>query len=706
MTKYGRLLTVFLLASAFHLAKASIVCATAATPALVRAEGLTEQLGDILLSCTGAPGDRLNTSLIVSLSVNVTSRLSAGNSLPDVALTTDTGVVPGVTPILVAANAVGFGGIGLTVPASGEVFLRVTNLRGAVGSENLSNPVPITAWLSSELLLTNAHLTVGVPQRALLSSSDVATVTCTGSPAPSTITMSGLFAAGTQVSSTRVTEGFPGSFAAKQPNTDSGMRIVVRYAGFPQGARLFVPDVVAGSDAVEPTAGGDLVLPASGGQFASTAAGSLLLARVPNTDANGAGGAPVFTPGPVGSPTVSFDAASEVNLVNGAGMVVYEVVSANLLVREESAQLPTFVALAPTGNGDFVAPATVAVTLGPVSTVAVADATDPVPRFVAAPPPPDCAALGDCAVFPKLSLDQTALAFAATAGSGTQTKIVYVENTGGGEIAWNATVAYQSGNGWISLFLEPNVPPASGFVEVSVHPQTLVPGTYQATLTVDAGPTAGTQTIPITLTVNAPGVETPQVTSVVNAASLAASPIAPGSLASVLGSWLNGKSMSVTFDGLAAKLLYTGASQIYLQVPLALGVQTSAQMIVAVDGAVSAPVNVALTPISPGIFANGVLNQDDSLNSATNPARVGTVMEIFATGLPSPDAGTMSVIIGGREVTSLDFAGPWPGWYGIEQVNVRIPSDLGGMTTNLAVCGMIATTGQKMCSPPVKVTLR
>ena len=79
--------------------------------------------------------------------------------------------------------------------------------------------------------------------------------------------------------STRVTEGFADSFAPKSDpqnlNADTGTRICVQYSGFPAGARLFVPTVVAGSDATQPTAGGDLGLTASGGKYTPGSPSSL-----------------------------------------------------------------------------------------------------------------------------------------------------------------------------------------------------------------------------------------------------------------------------------------------------------------------------------------------------------------------------------------------------------------------------------------------
>jgi hypothetical protein len=54
---------------------------------------------------------------------------------------------------------------------------------------------------------------------------------------------------------------------------------------------------------------------------------------------------------------------------------------------------------------------------------------------------------------------------------------------------WTATVTYLSGSGWL------DISPASGVDDGSIrlvaHPESLESGTYQATLTVDAGPLTG-----------------------------------------------------------------------------------------------------------------------------------------------------------------------------------------------------------------------
>ena len=102
-------------------------------------------------------------------------------------------------------------------------------------------------------------------QAGMLASMSDAGISCYGSPSPDTFDLPSLFAAGTAFSSTRVTEGFASSFEARSTGTDTGTRFLVKYSGFPTTTRLFIPDVVAGSDALQPTSGGDLNMPAGGG---------------------------------------------------------------------------------------------------------------------------------------------------------------------------------------------------------------------------------------------------------------------------------------------------------------------------------------------------------------------------------------------------------------------------------------------------------
>ena len=110
---------------------------------------------------------------------------------------------------------------------------------------------------------------------------------------------------------------------------------------------------------------------------------------------------------------------------------------------------------------------------------------------------------------------------------------------------------------------------------------------------------------------------------------------------------------------------------------------------------------VQLASMAPAIFPGAVLNQDYSVNSVTAPARVGSVIQVFATGLSG--AGAITAQIHDRMVTVPYYGGPAPGLTGVQQVDIVVPGDLPAMTTDVYVCGYIAD--RKVCSAPARVTL-
>jgi len=662
-------------------------------------------MGDILISCNGGPpGGVVGGNLTVFLSVNVTNKLA--NNFTDVQMTVDTGSGP--VPANVSArpfgvNGVVFNGLSFTLSGSGQANLRISNLRG--DASHVSGPqqqiYANLAFNQQDPAFSSVQFTVGIAEPGLLTQSSSSQVRCKGSPLPSTITFASLLARGTSFFSTRLTEGFASAFVPKDPLSDTGTRVMVRYSGFPAGARLFVPDYLAGSSAVEPTAGGDLGLAASGGQYAPGVGGSLLLIRVTGADETGAGGT-LAHPIP-GTGTTAFTSASEVTLANGAGNVVYEVVDSNNTIRE-SAQLPTFVGVLPnSGGGNVVADAKVS--FAPLSTVNVVS-TAPVPRFADVQPQSDCAALGDCdaSYFPKLFVDSPPLNFTSPANAGIQIKYVRVLNNGGGFLNWTSSVAYQSGAGWLTA--DPASATNNATLFVTMHPDKVGPGTYEATITVDAGPLAGSKALPVTLNVTSgSGAGAPVIGAVVNAATFQPGPLVAGSLGTIMGSNLGGQSVSVKFDAVPARLLYTGATQINLQVPAELALKTTAQMIVTVDGQ-SAAQTVGLALVSPAIFNPGILNQDNTVNNAAHPADLGSVIQIFATGLLSPGSGTITARIAGRDIPTPSYAGPAPGIPGLQQVNLIIPADLSAGPTSVQVCALGADPNQPVCSPQATVFLQ
>jgi uncharacterized protein (TIGR03437 family) len=158
----------------------------------------------------------------------------------------------------------------------------------------------------------------------------------------------------------------------------------------------------------------------------------------------------------------------------------------------------------------------------------------------------------------------------------------------------------------------------------------------------------------------------------------------------------------VTFNGLPSQVLFSNDTQINLLVPAALAGKTSAQVIVTVDGAASAPLTVNLSPFAPGIFANGIMNQDYSVNSAKQPAAPGSVIQVYATGLSG--TGVITAKIGSEVVTKPYYAGPAPGFVGLQQIDLILPSELAGNSVNVSVCGGPTAT-QVVCSPSVAVVI-
>jgi len=170
--------------------------------------------------------------------------------------------------------------------------------------------------------------------------------------------------------------------------------------------------------------------------------------------------------------------------------------------------------------------------------------------------------------------------------------------------------------------------------------------------------------------------------------------LAPGSLASLFGSGL-GDRLGITVGGRSAFLLFSSPFQANLQIPFGLAPGPHPVEVASAFGA--ARFNVTLEEAAPGIFllppsAAAVLNQDGTLNAVLNPARRGTVLQVFTTGLgpvaPALDTGrpapasplsraaaAVTATLDNRPAQVL-FAGLAPGFIGLCQANVLVPPSL------------------------------
>ena len=132
---------------------------------------------------------------------------------------------------------------------------------------------------------------------------------------------------------------------------------------------------------------------------------------------------------------------------------------------------------------------------------------------------------------------------------------------------------------------------------------------------------------------------------------------------------------TIRFNAIPAPLIYTSATQVAAQVP-DMFLVSQAQVTVTFEGRTSAPLPIQVAGVSPGVFtldASGkgqavALNQDGSLNTASNPAKVGDVISLFVTGLRQGD-GPLTVMIGGAAIVpstkSLSS--------GVLQIDAKIP---------------------------------
>jgi uncharacterized protein (TIGR03437 family) len=149
---------------------------------------------------------------------------------------------------------------------------------------------------------------------------------------------------------------------------------------------------------------------------------------------------------------------------------------------------------------------------------------------------------------------------------------------------------------------------------------------------------------------------TPSFSSLVSSASYQSGPVAPGELITFYGHYLgpatpaewtlgsDGKltipnaNVQIFFDDVPAPLVYISAGQINAVAPYSVVNGFSTVRIQAAGGSVSST-TIGAIGSAPGIFPYAIVNQDGSINSATNPAAVGTYVTMFGTGLGQTSPG-------------------------------------------------------------------
>jgi uncharacterized protein (TIGR03437 family) len=203
--------------------------------------------------------------------------------------------------------------------------------------------------------------------------------------------------------------------------------------------------------------------------------------------------------------------------------------------------------------------------------------------------------------------------------------------------------------------------------------------------------------------------------SVLNAASLGmgliglgARQLSPGALAVLVGQNLPGPgsppdAIEITVDGQKAAVVGFAAlpPAIYFQIPPDLDpAKGRAELRLARPGSPvqAPPVEIPIAPAAPGIFLYNfgevlepayldfapslACNEDQSLNYASQSARPGEILSLWATGLgKNPDKDQLKATVGGKDaavesiVPAPPLPPPFPPLLGVYLVQVRIPAD-------------------------------
>jgi uncharacterized protein (TIGR03437 family) len=223
--------------------------------------------------------------------------------------------------------------------------------------------------------------------------------------------------------------------------------------------------------------------------------------------------------------------------------------------------------------------------------------------------------------------------------------------------------------------------------------------------------------------------------------------VAPGELATIFGTNLADSTQgasnfplprsmagaTVYLNQESVPLLYVSATQINFQVPSNLAAGT-ANLYVSRDGGQSAIYTITVVSSSPGIFqdtSNHAVAQnavDNSTNSDSDPVVAGAILVVYLTGqgalnnpvadgTATPDSplsgatGTATATIGGVSAT-VQFLGLTPGFTGLAQANITVPSTLGTADYPLVITvgGYVSASAQVSVSgsgtaPPTYLTL-
>jgi uncharacterized protein (TIGR03437 family) len=184
------------------------------------------------------------------------------------------------------------------------------------------------------------------------------------------------------------------------------------------------------------------------------------------------------------------------------------------------------------------------------------------------------------------------------------------------------------------------------------------------------------------------GVEDPPCparASVVNAASFDARPLGRNAIASVFGEnlWREGGTTRVLINNNVAAVV-VGATPNQVNFILPASVQPgSARLFVESDGVRSHETMFWVTEATPGIFL-AQNHSDGGVNSPSAPVRAGEAIVAYMTGIGTDRNLPWQVLWDGQPIDAL-YLGPTPGFAGLAQANLVVPSQTEPGTHRLRV---------------------
>jgi len=274
-----------------------------------------------------------------------------------------------------------------------------------------------------------------------------------------------------------------------------------------------------------------------------------------------------------------------------------------------------------------------------------------------------------------------------------------------------------SGGTWLAVSPTSGTTPAT--LSVTVSPASLTAGTYIGTITISSASSVNPVTVTVNLAVSA--IPTPVISAIANAGSYATGAVSPGENIVIFGTGIGPATIAagtltssnafsttagntqVTFDGVAAPVIYASSGQTSVMVPYGVSGRTVTTIRVSYQGVQSAPLIYNVTATAPGIYTQNesgtgpgaIENQDYSVNGPSRPAATGSAVAVYMTGegvtntLPAdgaiaPGNGTglykpvlgVTATVAGIPATVL-YYGTAPGIvYGVMQVNLTIPANV------------------------------